>query len=100
MSSLDTLQSTLENVLAGRILRLERRLGEITITVAADAYLEVCRTLATHPELAFEQLIDLCGLDYSAYRDAPWEGPRYAAALHLLGHGRHCLARRPHPPCV
>jgi NADH-quinone oxidoreductase subunit C len=36
------------------------------------------------PAVGFEQLIDLCGVDYSTYRDGTWEGPRYAAVSHLL----------------
>jgi NADH-quinone oxidoreductase subunit C len=93
MSALDTLQTTLETVLAGRYRSLERRLGELTLTVEAGAYLEVCQVLATHPDLAFEQLVELCGLDYSAYRDAPWEGQRYAVALHLLSVSRNWRLR-------
>lgn len=50
---------------------------------AAD-YLDVATTLRDHPELKFEQLIDLCGVDYSSYRDGTHEGPRYAAVSHLL----------------
>ena len=40
--------------------------------------------LRDHPELRFEQLIDLCGLDYSAYGDGAWKGRRFAAVAHLL----------------
>jgi NADH-quinone oxidoreductase subunit C len=61
------------------------RLGEITVEVKAEAYLNVARTLRDHPELRFEQLMDLCGVDYAAYGDRPREGkPRFAAVLHLL----------------
>ena len=45
------------------------RLGELTLEVAADGYLDACRRLRDAPELRFEQLIDLCGMDYSAYGD-------------------------------
>ena len=41
-------------------------------------------TLRDHPELRFEEPIDLCGLDYSAYGDGAWEGPRFAVVVHLL----------------
>jgi NADH-quinone oxidoreductase subunit C len=61
------------------------RLGEITVEVKAEEYLNVARTLRDHPELRFEQLMDLCGVDYAAYGDKPREGkPRFAAVLHLL----------------
>ena len=56
--------------------------GELTIVVPAAQYREAC--LRLRDELGFEQLIDLCGVDYSAYGDRPLEGPRFAAVLHLL----------------
>jgi NADH-quinone oxidoreductase subunit C len=84
MTRLDNLQSALEAVLGARLKSLVRNLGEITITVPADDYLDVARTLRDDPALRFEQLIDLCGLDYSSWKDQPWEGPRYCVATHLL----------------
>jgi NADH-quinone oxidoreductase subunit C len=60
----------------------------VTLSVKAQDYLEVAQTLKTHPELAFEQLIDLCGVDYSDYKQgdesAFSSGPRFAAVSHLL----------------
>jgi len=60
------------------------RLGELTLEVPAPAYLATCEKLRDHPELRFEQLIDLFGVDYSTYGDRPREGSRFAAVLHLL----------------
>ena len=60
------------------------RLGELTIEVAAEGYRDACRRLRDAPELRFEQLVDLCGLDYAGYGDRPREGRRFAAVLHLL----------------
>ena len=60
------------------------RLGEVTVEVKAADYRAACRKLRDHPELRFEQLIDLCGVDYSTYADRPWERERFAAVLHLL----------------
>jgi NADH-quinone oxidoreductase subunit C len=60
------------------------RLGEITVEVPASEYRSACLALRDHPELRFEQLIDLCGVDYSTYGDRPRQGPRFAAVLHLL----------------
>jgi NADH-quinone oxidoreductase subunit C len=57
------------------------RLGEVTIEVPADKYLEVAAVLRDHPELKFEQLIDLSGIDYSTFTG--WEGKRYAAVSQL-----------------
>jgi NADH-quinone oxidoreductase subunit C len=81
---LDNLQAALERVLGERIVTLVRRLGEITITIKAADYLEVAKTLRDHPHLAFQQLIDLCGMDYSGYKEGGWEGARFAAVSHLM----------------
>jgi NADH-quinone oxidoreductase subunit C len=81
---LDTLQAALESVLGDAIQSLLRERGEITITVPADRYLATMQTLQSHPALKFEQLIDLCGLDFSGWKDDVWEGRRYAAVSHLL----------------
>jgi NADH-quinone oxidoreductase subunit C len=81
---LDTLQAALEAVLGGAARSLERRLGEITVTVAAADYARIARTLRDDASLKFEQLVDLCGVDYAGYANRPWEGPRFAVVLHLL----------------
>lgn len=81
---LDNLQAALTDVLGERIQRLQRERGEITITVKAADYLGVAQALHDDPRLQFEQLIDLCGMDMSAYRNAPWEGPRFVVVTHLL----------------
>jgi NADH-quinone oxidoreductase subunit C len=61
------------------------RLGEITVEVAPGAYLETCHKLRDDPALGFEQLIDLCGVDYSTYGGARApRGGRFAVVLHLL----------------
>ena len=84
MTRLDTLQAALESALGARVKRLVRDRGEITLTVAAADYLESATVLRDHAELKFEQLIDLCGVDYSEYKDQAWEGPRYCIVTHLL----------------
>jgi NADH-quinone oxidoreductase subunit C len=81
---LDTLQAALHAVLGEKIVRLERALGEVSVTVKAADHEAVARTLRDDPQLKFEQLIDLCGIDYAEYRNEPWEGPRYAVVVHLL----------------
>jgi NADH-quinone oxidoreductase subunit C len=83
-TKLENLEAAVKNVLGERILDLKNALGEITIVVSATAYLDVMRTLRDHAETSFEELIDLCGVDYSAYGDGLWEGARYAAVSHLL----------------
>ena len=93
MSKLDTLQAALESALGARIGKLVRDRGEITITVSAIDYLEAARTLRDHTELKFEQLIDLCGVDYSSWKDQPWEGPRFCVVSHLLSVSKNWRAR-------
>ena len=84
MSKLDTLQAALETVLGARVRKLVRDREELTITVSAADYHEVALALRDHPELAFEQHMDLCGVDYSRYKDVEWEGPRFCVVSHLL----------------
>ena len=81
---LDQLQAALQATLGERIKSLVRARGEITVTVPADRYLETARLLQSHEALKFEQLVDLCGVDYSDYRNEPWEGLRYCVVSHLL----------------
>ncbi|QKV53967.1 NADH-quinone oxidoreductase subunit C [Comamonas antarctica] len=59
-------------------------LGEVTVEVSAAEYLGAMELLKTHPDCRFEQLIDLCGIDYSAYAEVGRDGLRYAAVSHLL----------------
>jgi NADH-quinone oxidoreductase subunit C len=84
MGKLDTLQQALTTRLGARVKKLESKLGELTLTVAAADYLDAATLLRDDPELKFEQLVDLCGVDYSSYRDQPWEGLRYCVVSHLL----------------
>src|SRR5688500_6139023 len=63
-------------------LNTVERLGELTIEVKAADYRSTCEKLKR--EKGFEQLIDLCGVDYASYGDAPREGPRFAVVVHLL----------------
>ena len=81
---LDTLQAALQATLGENIKSLVRARGEITITLPAATWLATAKTLRDHAELKFEQLIDLCGLDYSDYKNEGTEGPRYAVVAHLL----------------
>ncbi len=81
---LDQLSAQLKLALSEKITQLTVALDEITIECHADQYIAVCTRLRDHAELQFEQLIDLCGVDYSEYKDGLWEGARYAVVLHLL----------------
>jgi NADH-quinone oxidoreductase subunit C len=87
------LQAALEGVLGDKIKTFKRDRGEITITVSAADYLGVASTLRDDASLKFEQLIDLCGLDYSSYKDQPWDGPRYCIVSHLLSVSKNWRVR-------
>lgn len=83
-TKIETLEAALCNVLGEQIRSLTVALGEITVVVAASDYLSMMRTLHDHADLRFEELIDLCGVDYSTYGDGTWDGPRYGVVSHLL----------------
>ena len=83
-AKLDKLNQNLKNALGERIGSLVSALGELTLIAAAADDLEVTRTLRDHPDLRFDQLIDICGVDYSTYADGAWQGKRYAAVSQLL----------------
>jgi NADH-quinone oxidoreductase subunit C len=83
-NTLSVLQERLEKVLGKKVARIHEALGELTLVVRSEDYLEVAYALRDEPTLGFDQLIDLCGVDYSEYDNATWEGPRFAAVSHLL----------------
>ena len=93
MSKLDTLEEALKAQLGERIRSLQRAHGELTMVVGAADYLEVALALRDRPELGFEQMIDLCGVDYASYRDEPRDGPRFAVVTHLLSLARNWRLR-------
>ena len=84
MTRLEKLCETLQAALAGRLANIKTHVGEVTIEARAADLSGVCHLLRDHRDLKFEQLIDLCGVDYSAYADGRWEGKRFAVVYHLL----------------
>lgn len=83
-SRLDTLAQALQDTLGARLKSFKRALGELTVTLDPADLLPTMRQLRDHPALRFEQLIDLCGVDYLTYKDGAWEGKRFAVVYHLL----------------
>ena len=81
---LNQLVTLITNVLGDKVSKLTIALDEITIECNVDDYLLVCTQLRDHAALKFEQMMDLCGVDYSDYADGTYEGARYAVVLHLL----------------
>jgi NADH-quinone oxidoreductase subunit C len=80
----EALKDTIAKVLGDKAGRMSLALGELTIVVDPAHYLEVATLLRDAPGCRFEQLVDLCGVDYSAYADGSYEGPRYCVVSHLL----------------
>jgi NADH-quinone oxidoreductase subunit C len=93
MTKLELLSAQVKLAVGVHITKLEMALGEISIECRVADLPEVCKKLRDHAELKFEQLIDLCGVDYSQYAmeqhidSADFnggQGARYAVVLHLL----------------
>jgi NADH-quinone oxidoreductase subunit C len=82
--SMEQLAETIRAVLGDKVKTLKTALGEITLTVSAADYLAAATLLRDAPGCRFEQLIDLCGVDYSEYKDGQYDGLRYCVASHLL----------------
>ncbi|WP_439607689.1 NADH-quinone oxidoreductase subunit C [Hydrogenophaga sp.] len=80
----EALKTALADLLGEQALSITVVREEVTLTVRAADYLAVMRTLRDAPQAGFEQLIDLCGMDYQTYGDGRWEGRRFAAVVHLL----------------
>ena len=78
------LRDNIARVLGDAARSVKLALDEVTVEVSAQNYLGVMKTLRDAPECRFEILIDLCALDYSAYKDVGTDGPRYAVVSHLL----------------
>ena len=93
MSKLDTLQAALESTLGARVKKLVRDREEITVQVSAADYHEAALLLRDHAGLKFEQLMDLCGVDYSSYKDVAWDGLRYCIVSHLLSVSKNWRVR-------
>ena len=78
------LQQLMSEILGLRVQSISDQFHELTLHVSAEDYFQVCVQLRQHPELQFEQLMDLCGVDYAGYGDDTYEGLRFAVVLHLL----------------
>lgn len=83
-TKLEQLHAALRNALGDHVQDLNTALNEVTLIVKAQNYLSVMRVLRDHADLRFEELIDLCGVDYSTYGEGAWDGSRFAVICHLL----------------
>lgn len=83
-ADLITLRDHLSGLLAGKLVSVQDKLDELTVVVRAADLLPVMSVLRDADKLRFEQMIDLCGVDYSEYGDGAWQGKRFAVVYHLL----------------
>ena len=83
---IETTRAVVEAVLGEKLLKSKIAFGELTVVVSAEDYLECAKLLQTTPGCQFEQLIDLCGVDYSEYEKPCWAGfeSRFSVVSHLL----------------
>jgi NADH-quinone oxidoreductase subunit C len=84
MASIAALTESLKTTFADKAVEISDAGGELTIVAQAADLLSLAGTLRDHPGLKFEQLIDLCGLDYQGYGNGRYDGLRYAVVYHLL----------------
>jgi NADH-quinone oxidoreductase subunit C len=87
--TLESLSIAVKNALGDAVVDVSERLGELTVVVKPQGYVAAMTLLRDHPDCYFEQLIDLCGVDYSDYGDGAGfnqggEGARFAVVTHLL----------------
>jgi NADH-quinone oxidoreductase subunit C len=94
MSSTETLTTALEAALGDKLVSIKTALGEVTAVVRPQDLVSAMTALRDSADLKFEQLLDLCGMDYSAYGGV-WDGARFAVVYHLLSltHNRRVRLR-------
>jgi NADH-quinone oxidoreductase subunit C len=80
----EVLKRAISEALGEKAQSISVALDEVTVVVAAADYLAVAKILRDAPACRFEQMIDLCGVDYSDYKGVGREGSRYCVVLHLL----------------
>ena len=81
-ADLSALRTSLTKLLGDRLVGAEEGLGELTVVVRAAEMLDALTQL--RDAAGFEQMIDLCGVDYSTYGDGARECQRFAVVYHLL----------------
>ncbi|MBS0391516.1 MAG: NADH-quinone oxidoreductase subunit C [Proteobacteria bacterium] len=80
----EKLRDAVAAALGDKLRQITLALGEVTVVVAATDYLAAMEILRDAPQCRFDQLMDLCGVDYSTYAEVGTDGPRYAVVSHLL----------------
>ena len=78
------LKDIISAALGDKVMSIVAALDEVTVEVAANDWLAACTLLRDHQKCRFDTMIDLCGVDYSAYGEAGRESQKYAVVVHLL----------------
>lgn len=78
------LHASVQNILGDKASKILLALNEVTVECLPEHYLDIMQTLRDHEDLHFESLVDLCGVDYSTYKNEVWQGKRFAAVSQLV----------------
>jgi NADH-quinone oxidoreductase subunit C len=86
--SLQALANTAREKFGDAIVADTLHVGELTLEIRREQLHRVCQGLRDQAPFAFQQLIDLSGVDYLDYAKesprGPRQGPRFAVAYQLL----------------
>ena len=78
------LHAAVQRLLGDKASAVLLAFGEVTVETRPEHYIDIMTTLRDHEELHFELLVDLCGVDYSTYKNEAWQGKRFAVVCQLL----------------
>lgn len=78
------LHASAQNILGNKASKIILAFNEVTIECQPENYLGIMQTLRDHEDLYFESLVDLCGVDYSTYKNEVWQGKRFAVVSQLV----------------
>jgi len=78
------LHAAVQRLLGDKASAVLLAFGEVTVECRPEHYIDIMTTLRDHEELHFELLVDLCGVDYSTYKNEEWQGKRFAVVSQLL----------------
>ncbi|ULJ64988.1 NADH-quinone oxidoreductase subunit C [Wielerella bovis] len=78
------LQAACTEILGDKASKITLAFDEITVECQPENYLDIMTTLRDHADLHFESLVDLCGVDYSTYKNQAWHGKRFAVVSNLV----------------
>lgn len=100
MAEIETLAQKLKARFADKVLRVSEAYGETACDIAPEHYVAVCRVLRDDESFHFEQLLDLCGVDYLSFGDAEWDTTQYSSegysrGVESEGAGRFSWSDRP-----